>query len=498
MDRSPFVPHFNPRVALPAATTLRIELLAGIVVALALIPEAISFSLIAGVDPKLGLYASFTMAVTIAFVGGRPAMISAATGAMALVIVSLVRDHGAEYLLVAGILAGIIQIVLGVIGIARLMKFVPRAVMTGFVNALAILIFHAQWPYLKDVPVAVYVFAAAALAMIYIVPRFTRAVPAPLIAIIVVTSIVVAFGIDIPNVGDEGKLPSALPSFGLPDVPFTWDTLRIVLPFSIALAFVGLLESLLTAQLVDDITETPSNKHRESRGQGIANVVTGFLGGMPGCAMIGQTMINVGNGARTRLSTFTAGVVLLVLCVGLGDVASRIPMAALVAVMVFVSIATFDWNSVRPSTLTKMPGSETTVMLLTVVITVATGNLAIGVVAGVIAALLFFARHVSHQVQLDSEFSADGGTRTYVVRGELFFASDRELIASFDYANDPPNVIIDLSAAHVWDASAVAALDTVTARYTARNITVRFTGFNPRSKKLHDALSGVGAGTGAH
>ena len=379
------------------AKVLRVELLAGLVVALALIPEAISFSLIAGVDPKVGLYASFTMAVTIAIAGGRPAMISAATGAMALVVVSLVKDHGVEYLLAAGILAGVIQIVLGVLRVPRLMRFVPRSVMTGFVNALAILIFLAQVPYIRDGGVLGVALILAGLAMIYTVPRLTSAIPSPLVAIVLLTVVVVAGGIDLPNVGDEGELPSALPLLGLPSVPFSLETLGIILPYSLALAAVGLLESLMTARLVDDITETRSDKDREARGQGIANVVTGFFGGMPGCAMIGQTMINVRvSGARTRISTFCAGLFLLVLVVALGDLVAIIPMAALVAVMILVSLSTFDWHSIAPTTLKRMPRSETIVMVVTVVGTVATDNLAIGVGAGVLTAMAAFARKVAH------------------------------------------------------------------------------------------------------
>jgi SulP family sulfate permease len=467
------------------------ELLAGLVVALALIPEAISFSLIAGVDPRVGLYASFTMAVAIAFTGGRPAMISAATGAMALVVVSLVADHGVEYLLAATILAGTIQIALGALGVARVMRFVPRSVMTGFVNALAILIFLAQMPYLRDVPMTVYGMVVVGLAIMWVVPKLTRVVPAPLVAIVVLTAFTVAMKISVPNVGDEGKLPDTLPLLGIPDVPFTLETFMIVLPYAITLAAVGLLESLLTAQLVDDITETDSDKHRESRGQGIANVVTGFFGGMAGCAMIGQTMINVkASGARTRLSTFCAGAFLLILVVALGSVVAVIPMAALVAVMILVAYSTFDWHSVAPATLKRMPRAETAVMFVTVVATVATHNLAIGVGAGVVTAMAVFARGVAHLVDVSSMLSPDGATRTYHVTGELFFASDRELITSFDYTGDPPHVIIDLSKAHMWDTSAVAALDAITTKYAAHDIDVQVRGLNEHSELLHDTHTG--------
>jgi sulfate permease, SulP family len=476
---------------LPSARVLRIELLAGLVVALALIPEAISFSIIAGVDPKLGLYASFTMAVAIAFTGGRPAMISAATGAMALVVVSLVADHGVEYLLAATILAGAIQVTLGLLGVAKLMRFVPRSVMTGFVNALAILIFLAQIPHLTDGGATVYVLVAAGLAIIYLLPRLTTAVPAPLVAIVALTALCVAAEIAVPTVGDEGELPSALPLLGIPAVPLSLETLLIIAPYSVTLAAVGLLESLMTAKLVDDITETTSDKDRESRGQGIANVVTGLFGGMPGCAMIGQTMINVRvSRARTRISTFSAGVLLLVLVVGLGSLVAVIPMAALVAVMILVSVSTFDWHSIAPATLRRMPRGETLVMAVTVVGTVATHNLAIGVGAGVLTAMAVFARRVAHLVDVDRVVDPDGASALYSVAGEVFFASDQELIDAFHYAEDPPSVIVDLSRAHLWDASAVAALDAIETHYRRHGVELTVTGLNDRSDLLHQRLSG--------
>lgn len=484
-----------PSFRLPAPSVLRVELLAGLVVALALIPEAISFSLIAGVDPRVGLYASFTMAVAIAFCGGRPAMISAATGAMALVVVSLVEDHGLQYLLAATLLAGAIQVTLGALGVARLMRFVPRAVMTGFVNALAILIFLAQLPYLDGVPWQVYPLVAVGLAVVFLLPRLTRAVPAPLIAIVALTLFCVLAGVDVPTVGDEGELPSSLPLLGIPDVPLTFETLQIVAPYSFTLAIVGLLESLMTAQLVDDITETRSDKGREARGQGIANLVTGLFGGMAGCAMIGQTMINVrASGARTRISTFCSGLFLIVLVVVLGSVVAVIPMAALVAVMILVSVSTFDWHSVAPRTLRRMPVGESAIMALTVAVTVATHNLALGVGAGVIAAAVVFARRVAHLVEVTSVLDPDGATRVYSVSGELFFASDREFVDAFDYAGDPPNVVVDLSRAHVWDASAVAALDAIETKYAAHGTAVEITGLNERSERLRRDLSGQLAG----
>lgn len=479
------------RLRLPAANVLRIELLAGLVVALALIPEAISFSIIAGVDPRVGLFASFTMAVAIAFTGGRPAMISAATGAMALVVVSLVAEHGVEYLLAATILAGAIQIALGSLGVAKLMRFVPRSVMTGFVNALAILILLAQLPHLTDGGAAVYALVAAGLAVMYLLPRVTTAIPSPLVAIVLLTAVCVFAGIGVPTVGDEGKLPDALPILGVPAVPLSLQTLLIIAPYSLTLAVVGLLESLMTAKLVDDITETGSDKDRESRGQGIANVLTGLFGGMAGCAMIGQTMINVRtSGARTRLSTFAAGVFLLVLVVGLGSVVAVIPMAALVAVMILVAVSTFDWHSIAPATLRRMPRGETVIMLVTVAGTVATHNLAIGVGAGVLTAMAVFARRVAHLVEVDRVVDPDGTSCLYSVHGEVFFASDQELIEAFHYAEDPPKVIVDFSRAHLWDASAIAALDAIEGHYRRHDIELSITGLNERSDQLHQSLSG--------
>ncbi|GLW59112.1 sodium-independent anion transporter [Kitasatospora phosalacinea] len=473
----------------------RTEVLAGLVVALALIPEAISFSIIAGVDPRVGLFASFTMAVTIAVVGGRRAMISAATGAVALVIGPLNREHGLGYLVAAVILAGVFQIVLGALGVAKLMRFVPRSVMVGFVNALAILIFMAQIPNLVDVPWAVYPLVVGGLALMVLFPRVTKVVPAPLVSIVVLTVMTVGAGIAVPTVGDEGKLPSSLPVPGLPDVPFTLHTLTVIAPYALAMALVGLMESLMTAKLVDDITETRSDKTRESIGQGIANIVTGFFGGMGGCAMIGQTMINVKvSGARTRLSTFLAGAFLMVLCIVFGPVVSDIPMAALVAVMVMVSFGTFDWHSIAPRTLKRMPAGEITVMVVTVACVVATSNLAIGVVVGSITATVVFAKRVAHLATVTAHADPEGGTVVYRVTGELFFASSNDLVGRFDYANDPDRVVIDLTDAHVWDASSVAALDAVETKYGQRGKTVEITGLNTPSADLHGRLSGELAG----
>ncbi len=476
-------------------STVRTEILAGLVVALALIPEAISFSIIAGVDPSVGLFASFTMAVVISVVGGRSAMISAATGAMALVVAPLAREYGLGHLVAAVILGGVFQVLLGSLGVAKLMRFVPRSVMVGFVNALAILIFMAQVPELRDVPWTVYPLVLGALAIMVLFPRLTRAVPAPLVSIVALTALTIGAGLAVPTVGDKGALPSSLPAPGLPDVPPTLDTLTLIAPYAFAFALVGLMESLMTAKLVDDITDTHSNKTREAIGQGIANIVTGCFGGMGGCAMIGQTMINVKTaGARTRFSTFLAGVFLMVLCIAFGPWVSQIPMAALVAVMIIVSVSTFDWHSVAPATLRRMPIGETTVMTVTVVIVVVTHNLAIGVVAGVITAMVIFARRVAHLVEVSSVPDPEGGHIVYVVTGELFFASSNDLVYQFDYRNDPEHVIIDLSAAHIWDASSVAALDAVTTKYADRGKTVEIVGLNSHSARIHSTLTGELAG----
>jgi SulP family sulfate permease len=488
----------RPRLSRPpwlSPKVFRTEVLAGLVVALALIPEAISFSILAGVDPRVGLFASFTMAVVISICGGRPAMISAATGAIALIVAPLARDHGLDYLIAAVILGGIIQVLLAVLGVAKLMRFIPRSVMVGFVNALAILIFTAQVPHLLGVPWLVYPLVALALAIMVGLPRLTRAVPAPLVAIVVLTVITVVAAVAVPTVGDQGKLPNSLPTLGLPQIPWTIDTLAVVAPYALGVALVGLMESLMTAKLVDDITDTRSNKTRESWGQGVANIVTGFFGGMGGCAMIGQTMINVkASGARTRLSTFLSGVFLLILVVSLGDVVAVIPMAALVAVMIIVAVATFDWHSVAPATLKRMPLGETLVMVTTVGAVLATHNLAIGVILGVLTAMVIFARRVAHLVEVTSVLDPDGGTRIYSVHGELFFASSNDLVFQFDYADDPQNVVIDMTHAHVWDASSVAALDAITTKYAARGKSVEIIELNKGSAAIHSTLAGTLSG----
>ncbi|GAB2559156.1 SulP family inorganic anion transporter [Leucobacter ruminantium] len=485
----------NPSVlaVLRSPRLLTREALAGLVVGLALIPEAISFSIIAGVDPKVGLFSSFVMAVSIAFLGGRPAMITAATGAVALVVAPVAPSYGLDYLIATIILAGVFQIVLGALGVAKLMRFIPRSVMVGFVNSLAILVFMAQLPHLIGVPWLVYPLVAAGILIIVIMPRITTAVPAPLVSVIVITAATAVFALSVPSVGDQGELPRSLPSLFVPQVPPTWETFAIIAPYALAVAVVGLMESLLTAKLVDEITDTRSDKTRESWGQGVANILSGFLGGMGGCAVIGQTMMNVKvSGARSRVSTFLAGVFLLVLVVVLGDIVGTIPMAALVAVMIMVSVAAFDWHSIAPATLRRMPRSETFVMVATVLVVVLTHNLAIGVIGGVLVASVLFVRRVAHLVSVERELTETFGVRTarYTVTGELFFASSNDLTTLFEYADDPERVVIDLSASHVWDASSVAALDAITTRYERRGKTVELVGMNAVTRALHSRLSG--------
>ena len=485
------------RYAFSSLRRLRMEVFGGLVVALALIPEAISFSILAGVDPRMGLFASFTMAVTIAFTGGRPAMISGAAGAIALVIVPLVAEHGVDYLIATVVLAGVLQILLAAAGVAKLMRFIPRQVMVGFVNALAILIFMAQVPHLIGVPWLVYPLVAVGILIMVFFPRVTTVIPAPLIAILVISVVVVVAGWRVPNVGDQGELPNSLPELLIPDIPWNLETLQIIAPYAVAVAFVGLMESLLTAKLVDDITEVHSDKTRESWGQGVGNIVSGFFGGMGGCAMIGQTMIGVREaGSRTRLSTLLAGIFLLILVVSLGDIVGLIPMAALVAVMIMVSVGTMDWHSIKPRTLRLMPRSETAVMLVTVAVTVFTGNLAIGVGLGVLTAMVMFARRVAHMVQVEkvSEVDVDhDGTideRTYRITGELFFASSNDLVYHFDYAGDPDHVILDLTQADVWDASTVATLDAIRTKYEAKGKELTVIGLDGQSRDRLERLSG--------
>jgi len=466
---------------------IRGDLLAGTVVALALIPEAIAFSIIAGVDPKVGLYASFCIAVVIAFVGGRPGMISAATGAMALVMVSLVKNHGLEYLLAATILTGVLQILAGTFKLGSLLRFVSRSVTTGFVNALAILIFMAQLPEFDNASWVVYAMVAAGLAIIYLFPYVTKAVPSPLIAILILTAFSIFMGLDIRTVGDMGELPSAFPLFLLPDIPLTLETLLIILPYSATLAVVGLLESLMTSVIVDDLTDTPSAKNQECTGQGIANIVSGFFGGMAGCAMIGQSVINVKSGGRGRLSTLWAGGFLLFLILVLGDLVRQIPMAALVAVMIMVAIGTFSWSSLK--NLTVHPKSSSFVMIATVVVVVFTHNLAQGVGVGVLLSALFFARKVSRLLAVESTLSADGEERTYQVFGQVFFASADQFTAGFDFKEVIERVVIDVSQAHFWDLTGVGALDKVVLKFRREGTAVELVGMNEASTTIVDRLA---------
>ncbi|CAB3870027.1 SulP family inorganic anion transporter [Achromobacter piechaudii] len=460
----------------------RADILAGVLVALALIPEAIGFSIIAGVDPSVGLYASFSIALIIAFAGGRPAMISAATAAIAVLVVPLVRDHGIAYLFAASVLMGVLQIVAGLLRLDLLMQYVSRSVVTGFVNALAILIFVAQLPQLTNVTWVAYAMVAASLAIIYVLPRFTKVIPSPLVAIIAMTAVSIYLGLDVNTVGDMGRLPSALPTFALPDVPFTLETLRIILPYSLTMAAVGLLESMMTAQIVDDMTDTASDKRRECKGQGLANIVTGFLGGMGGCAMIGQSVINVRSGGRTRLSTFVAATFLLFLIVVLGPLVARIPMPALVAVMIMVSIGTFNWRSLR--NLGSHPWQSSVVMLATVLVVVWTHDLARGVLTGVVLSGLFFAGKVKGLLTVSSQLSEDGAVRTYRYRGQVFFASTSRFADAIDFTDEAPAVVIDLSEAHFWDISAVDALEKTVAKLRRAGKRVEVVGLNAASTTL--------------
>ena len=468
-------------------SNVRGDLLSGIVVALALIPEAIAFSTIAGVDPKVGLYASFCIAVVIAFTGGRPGMISAATAAMALLMVDLVKDHGLQYLLAATILTGVLQILAGYLKLGELMRFVSRSVVTGFVNALAILIFMAQLPELTNVTWHVYAMTAAGLGIIYLfplVPVVGKVLPSPLLCIIVLTIVAVLLGMDIRTVGDLGELPTELPIFLWPDVPLNLQTLWIILPYSVSMAVVGLLESLMTATIVDDLTDTSSDRNRECRGQGIANIGAGLLGGMAGCAMIGQSIINVKSGGRVRLSTLTAGIVLLIMVLVLDEVLVQIPMAALVAVMIMVSIGTFSWDSLV--NLRKHPLSTNIVMVVTVIVVVATHNLAFGVFAGVLLAALFFANKIGHFMLVTSELDEAGTGRTYTVVGQVFFSSSEKFMASFDFKEAVDRVVIDLSRAHFWDITAVGALDKAVIKFRREGAEVEVIGLNEASATIVD------------
>ncbi|OZI44584.1 sodium-independent anion transporter [Bordetella genomosp. 5] len=461
---------------------VRADLLAGLVVALALIPEALAFSLIAGVDPQVGLYAAFSIAVVTAIAGGRPGMISAATGAVALLITTLVKDHGVQYVFAAAILAGVLQVAAGLLRLGNLMRFVSRSVITGFVNALAILIFLAQMPELIGAPPAVYVMVAAGLAIIYLLPRITRAVPSPLVCIVVLTAISMAMGLSVRTVGDMGAFPESLPTLALPGVPLTWETLQIILPYAIAIAVVGLLESLMTASIIDDYTDTASDKNRECRGQGLANMVAGLVGGMPGCAMIGQSVINVKSGGRGRLSSLVAGLFLIVFVVFLGPWVKQIPMAALVAVMIMVSISTFNWRSMAQ--LVTHPRSSSFVMLTTVVVVVVTHNLAWGVLAGVVLSAVFFASKVQRVLNVDSVRDEAQSTRRYQVRGQVFFASSEALLAEFDFKESVQRVELDLTQAHFWDITAIEALDRIVEKFRRNGIEPVVLGLNEASATL--------------
>lgn len=465
---------------------IRGDILAGMVVALALIPESIAFSIIAGVDPKVGLYASFSIATIIAFVGGRPGMISAATGAMALVMVTLVKDHGLEYLFATTILTGILQIIAGALRLGSLLRFVSKSVTTGFVNALAILIFMAQLPEFSGAGWQMYAFVALGLAIIYLFPYISKTVPSPLIAIAVVTALCVFMGLDLRTVGDMGELPSSLPMFLIPQIPLNFETLKIIFPYAVTLASVGLLESLMTAVIVDEFTETTSQKNRECAGQGIANIVTGFFGGMAGCAMIGQSVINVKSGGRGRLSTLFAGTFLLFLILVLDDLVKHIPMAALVAVMIMVAIGTFNWDSIK--NLRTYPKSSSLVMIVTVAVVVFTHNLALGVFIGVLMSALFFAKKVAHLFLVESEISDDKESRKYKVYGQVFFASADQFRAYFDFKEPIKKVIIDLTEAHFWDLSAVGALDKIVLKFRHTGREVELIGLNEASSTMVDKV----------
>lgn len=465
-------------------SNVRRDLLAGVVVALALIPEAIAFSIIAGLDPKVGLYASFCIATVIAFTGGRPGMISAATGAMALLMVTLVKEHGLQYLLAATVLTGVLQIIAGWLQLGTLMRFVSRSVITGFVNALAILIFMAQLPELTNVSWHVYAMTVAGLGIIYLFPYVTKAIPSPLVAIVVLTAVSILLGLDIRTVGDMGQLPDNLPVFLLPDVPLSLETLQIIFPVSATLAVVGLVESMMTASIVDDLTDTSSNKNRECVGQGVANIASGFLGGMAGCAMIGQSVINVKSGGRGRLSTLAAGVFLLLMVVFIGDWVARIPMAALVAVMIMVSIGTFNWASIR--NLREHPKSSSVVMLATVAMTVGTHDLAKGVLVGVLLSGFFFAQKVGRIFHASSHTEDEGRMRVYTITGQVFFASAERFVNSFDFKEAIEKVRIDVGRAHFWDITAVSALDKVVIKFRREGTEVEVTGLNEASATMVD------------
>ncbi|MGG6176478.1 SulP family inorganic anion transporter [Pantoea allii] len=479
------------RRVLRSPALLTRECLAGVITALALIPEVISFSVIAGVDPKVSLFASVVLCLTLSMLGGRPAMVTAAAGSVALVIGPMVHVHGVAYILPAVVMAGLIQILFGVTGMSRAMRYIPRSVMIGFVNALGVLIFFAQVPHVWGQSPLVWALFAVTLAIVLLLPRVLKSVPSPLVAIVVVTGVALLMGYRVPDVGDEGPMSAGLPDFTTLAVPLDLHTLQIIWPTALSIAFVGLMESLLTAKLVDDLTDTPSSKRRESWGLGIGNILAGFYGGIAGCAMIGQTIVNVELGkARSRVSTVAAGLVLLLLVTGLSHVMAKIPMVVLAGIMMVVAVKTVNWHSLQPATLKRMPWSETLVMVLTVGITVLTGNLALGVLAGVIVAMLLFARRVAHVIHAERQLSEDGQSVRYCVRGPLFFASSNDLFEHFDYAHDPQSVTIDLTHAQIWDASTVAALDGIEYRYQRYGTQVTIEGLDMRSSDFHRRLTG--------
>lgn len=466
---------------------IRGDILSGLVVALALIPEAIAFSIIAGVDPKVGLYASFSIAVITAFFGGRPGMISAATAATAVLMGTLVREHGLDYLLAATFLAGLLQVGMGLAKLGFVMRYVSKSVMTGFVNALAILIFLAQWPEIDPTKVGwlTYAMLAGGLAIIYLFPRLTKVIPSPLVTIVVLTALSLSLGLDVRTVGDMGQLPDALPSFLIPNVPFTLETLTIIFPYALAVAVVGLLESLMTQQIVDEMTDTSSKRNQECIGQGIANTATSFIGGMAGCAMIGQSVINVRSGGRGRLSTFTAGVMLLIFCVGLGKWVSQIPMPALVAIMIMVSIGTFSWASI--GNLRTHPKSSSVVMLATVVVVVYTHNLALGVLVGVLLSGIFFAAKIAQLFSVTSTRAGD--TRTYAVQGQLFYGSVEDFTRAINFREGAAKVVIDVTHAHIWDISSVQAIDAAVMKLRRRGSVVSIVGMNAATETIMDRLA---------
>ena len=490
-EHAPAVNDITVGSVLRSPALLTRECLAGVITALALIPEVISFSVIAGVDPKVSLIASVVLCLTLSILGGRPAMVTAAAGSVALVIGPMVHAHGVEYILPAVILGGIIQIIFGLAGLSRMMRYIPRSVMIGFVNALGILIFFAQVPHVWGQPGLVWVLFAATLAIVLLLPKILKSVPSPLVAIVAVTGVALMLGYRVPNVGDEGPMTAGLPGFTTLLVPFNMQTLQIVWPTALSIAFVGLMESLLTAKLVDDITDTPSGKRRESWALGVGNILAGFYGGIAGCAMIGQTIVNVELGkARTRVSTVAAGIVLLLLVTGLSHIMAQIPMVVLAGIMMVVAVKTVNWHSLQPATLKRMPWSETSVMVLTVAVTVWTGNLALGVLIGVILAMMLFARRIAHVIHAERQLSEDGEQVHYTVRGPLFFGSSNDLFEHFDYGHDPKAVTIDLTHAQIWDASSVAALDAIEYRYQRHGATVQFIGLDNRSSDFRDRLSG--------